>query len=71
MASAKLAITTHTESQELIMTETRQDLFDAAQQAVLDYISSMDNMLVPAPQDILSIVATDIETAQKMAQNFE
>lgn len=53
------------------MTETRQDLFDAAQQAVLDYISSMDNMLVPAPQDILSIVATDIETAQKMAQNFE
>lgn len=53
------------------MQETLKNKFEALKQAVLDVNSSVDGIVVPATQDVISIIAPNIESAEKMAALYD
>lgn len=53
------------------MQETLREKFEAMKQAVSDVNASINGIIVPAPQDIISLLAPSVEAAEKMAETYE
>lgn len=53
------------------MQDTRQMLFEAQKQAVIDQNEANASILVPMTSEAVSLIAHDIETAEAMAELLE
>lgn len=53
------------------MQETLNAKFEALKQAVIDVNKETENIIAPAPQDVIALIAPNIETAEAMAELYE